>query len=223
MDITKRKDFIFVILAGFFVTNAIVAELIGGKLVTFFGLFTQSIGIILWPVVFLLTDIINEYYGKKGVRRLTYITVGLIAYTYILITIAMNLKATSFSPVQDDVFTTVFGQSQWIIVGSIIAFLVSQLVDVYFFWIFRNMTNGKMIWLRATASTVISQLFDTFIVQFIAFVLPGKWAFDEFLKNATIGYLFKLLVALALIPVIYFLHNIIHKYIKTAEEEGIKN
>ncbi len=223
MDITKRKDFIFVILAGFFVTNAIVAELIGGKLVTFFGLFTQSIGIILWPVVFLLTDIINEYYGKRGVRRLTYITVGLIAYTYILITIAMSLKATSFSPVQDDVFTTVFGQSQWIIVGSIIAFLISQLVDVYFFWIFRNMTNGKMIWLRATASTVISQLFDTFIVQFIAFVLPGKWAFDEFLKNATIGYLFKLLVALALIPVIYFLHNIIHKYIKTAEEEGIKN
>lgn len=223
MDITKRKDLVFVILAGFFVTNAIVAELIGGKLVTFFGLFTQSIGIILWPVVFLLTDIINEYYGKKGVRRLTYITVGLIAYTYILITIAMNLKATSFSPVQDDVFHTVFGQSQWIIVGSIIAFLISQLVDVYFFWIFRNLTNGKMIWLRATASTVISQLFDTFIVQFIAFVLPGKWAFDEFLKNATIGYLFKLLVALALIPVIYFLHNIIHKYIKTAEEEGIKN
>lgn len=223
MDITKRKDLVFVILAGFFVTNAIVAELIGGKLVTFFGLFTQSIGIILWPVVFLLTDIINEYYGKKGVRRLTYITVGLISYTYILITIAINMQATSFSPVQDEVFTTVFGQSQWIIVGSIIAFFVSQLVDVYFFWIFRNMTNGKMIWLRATASTVISQLFDTFIVQFIAFVLPGKWAFNEFLKNASIGYLFKLLVALALIPVIYFLHNVIHKYIKTAEEEGIKN
>jgi queuosine precursor transporter len=223
MDITKRKDLVFVILAGFFVTNAIVAELIGGKLVTFFGLFTQSIGIILWPVVFLLTDIINEYYGKKGVRRLTYITVGLIAYTYVLITIAMNMKATSFSPVQDDVFQTVFGQSQWIIVGSITAFLVSQLVDVYFFWIFRKMTKGKMIWLRATASTVISQLFDTFIVQFIAFVLPGKWAFDEFLKNASIGYLFKLMVALALIPVIYFLHNVIHKYIKTAEEEGIKN
>ena len=80
-----------------------------------------------------------------------------------------------------------------------------------------------MIWLRATASTVISQLFDTFIVQFIAFVLPGKWAFDEFLKNATIGYLFKLMVAVALIPVIYFLHGVIHKYIKTAEEEGVKN
>ncbi len=69
----------------------------------------------------------------------------------------------------------------------------------------------------------IKQLIDTFTVQFIAFVLPGKWAFDEFLKNATVGYFFKLMVALALIPVIYFLHNLIHKYIKTAEEEGVKN
>lgn len=223
MDITRRKDFIFLILAGFFITNAIVAELIGGKVVQFFGLFYQSIGIILWPVVFLLTDIINEYYGKKGVRRLTYITVGLITYTYILITVAMSIPAISGSPVPDDVFNKVFGQSQWIIVGSITAFFVSQLVDVYFFWVFNKMTNGKMIWLRATASTVISQLFDTFIVQFIAFVLPKKWTITEYIHNASMGYVFKLLVALALIPIIYFLHNLIHKYIKTAEEEGIKN
>ena len=127
MNLSKRKDIVFIILAGFFITNAIVAELIGGKLVQFFGLFTQSIGIILWPVVFLLTDIINEYYGKSGVRKLTYITVGLIIYTYILITIGINMQATNFSPVSDDAFKTVFGQSQWIIIGSIIAFLFSQL------------------------------------------------------------------------------------------------
>lgn len=223
MDLTKRKDIVFIILAGFFITNAIVAELIGGKLVQFFGLFTQSIGIILWPVVFLLTDIINEYYGKSGVRRLTYITVGIIIYAYIVITISINIHATNFSPVGDDAFKTVFGQSQWIMIGSIIAFLFSQLIDVYFFWVFRKLTKGKMIWLRATGSTVISQFFDTFIVQFIAFVLPGKWPFDEFVKNASMGYVFKLLVALALIPLIYLLHGIIHRYIKTAEEEGIKN
>jgi uncharacterized integral membrane protein (TIGR00697 family) len=223
MDLTKRKDIVFIILAGFFITNAIVAELIGGKLVQFFGLFTQSIGIILWPVVFLLTDIINEYYGKSGVRRLTYITVGIIIYTYIVVTISINVHATNFSPVGDDAFKAVFGQSQWIMIGSIIAFLFSQLIDVYFFWVFRKLTKGKMIWLRATGSTVISQFFDTFIVQFIAFVLPGKWPFDEFVKNASMGYVFKLLVALALIPLIYLLHGIIHRYIKTAEEEGIKN
>jgi uncharacterized integral membrane protein (TIGR00697 family) len=217
MDFTKRKDLVFLVLAGFFVTNAIVAELIGGKLVQFFGLFTQSIGIILWPVVFVLTDLINEHYGKQGVRKLTYITVGLIAYTYILISIGLQIKAVSFSPVNDSNFQAVFGQSQWIIVGSIVAFFISQLVDVYIFWIFRARTGHKMIWLRSTGSTVVSQLIDTFVVQFIAFVLPGKWAFNEFVRNAAWGYSFKLLVALCLIPLIYLGHFAINRFMKKDE------
>ncbi|MBI2722655.1 MAG: queuosine precursor transporter [Bacteroidetes bacterium] len=214
MYFKKRKDLVFIILAGFFVTNAIVAELIGGKLVQFFGLFTQSIGIILWPVIFILTDLINEYYGKDGVRKLTYITVGLITYTFILLTVALNIPAVGFSPVNDAVFKAVFGQSQWIIVGSITAFLLSQLVDVYVFWMFKNRTGGKMIWLRATGSTVVSQLVDTFVVQYVAFVLPGKWAFDEFITNASWGYAFKLLVAVCLIPLIYLGHYVIGKFLK---------
>ena len=214
MDLKNRKDIVFLVLAGFFITNAIVAELIGGKLVQFFGLFTQSIGIILWPVIFLLTDLINEYYGKDGVRKLTYITVGLISFTFIILSVALSIPATSFSPVSDTVFNTIFGQSQWIIVGSIIAFLLSQLVDVYVFWAFKKVTGDKHIWLRATGSTMVSQLIDTFVVQFIAFVLPGKWPFSEFLTNASWGYAFKLLVALALIPMIYLGHYVIGKYLK---------
>jgi uncharacterized integral membrane protein (TIGR00697 family) len=217
MDFNKRKDLVFITLAGFFITNAIVAELIGGKLVQFFGLFTQSLGIILWPVVFVLTDLINEHYGKKGVRKLTYITVGLIAYTFILLSVGMSIKAVAFSPVNDLNFNTVFGQSQWIIVGSLVAFLLSQLVDVYIFWQFKKWTGERMIWLRATGSTVISQLVDTFVVQFIAFVLPGKWALDEFLVNASWGYSFKLLVAIALIPVIYAGHYAINKFLRKEE------
>jgi len=213
VDLKSRKDVVFLVLAGFFITNAIVAELIGGKLVQFFGLFTQSIGIILWPVIFLLTDLINEYYGKDGVKKLTYITVGLISFTFLLLTVALKIPATSFSPVSDDNFKTVFGQSQWIIVGSIVAFLFSQLIDVYVFWAFKKVTGNKHIWLRATGSTMVSQLVDTFVVQFIAFVLPGKWPFDEFLTNASWGYAFKLLVALALIPMIYVGHFLIGKYL----------
>lgn len=213
MDLKSRKDIVFLVLAGFFITNAIVAELIGGKLVQFFGLFTQSIGIILWPVIFLLTDLINEYYGKDGVRKLTYITVGLISFTFILLSVALTIPATSFSPVSDSVFNTVFGQSQWIIVGSIVAFLCSQLIDVYVFWAFKKVTGDKYIWLRATGSTMVSQLVDTFVVQFIAFVLPGKWPFNEFIVNASWGYAFKLLVALALIPMIYVGHYVIGKYL----------
>jgi uncharacterized integral membrane protein (TIGR00697 family) len=220
MDFSKRKDVVFMVLAGFFITNAIVAELIGGKLVKFFGLFTQSIGIILWPVVFVLTDLINEHYGKQGVRKLTYITAALVSYMFILISIAINIKAVDFSPVNDDVFRTVFGQSQWIIVGSIIAFFISQLVDVYVFWLFRKRTGHRFIWLRATGSTLVSQLIDTFVVQFIAFVLPGKWAFNEFVKNAAWGYSFKLLVALCLIPLIYLGHFVINKFMETPEVEN---
>jgi uncharacterized integral membrane protein (TIGR00697 family) len=218
MNFKNRKDLVFIILAGFFVTNAIVAELIGGKLIQFFGLFTQSLGIILWPIVFILTDLINEHFGKQGVRKLTFITVALIIYTFILVTIGLNIKAVNFSPVNDENFKIVFGQSQWIMVGSIIAFLLSQLVDVSVFWLLRAKTGNKYIWLRATGSTVVSQLIDTFVVQFIAFVLPGKWAFNEFLKNACWGYSFKLLVALCLIPLIYVGHFAIKKFMGNTEK-----
>jgi queuosine precursor transporter len=223
MDFNKRKDLVFIILAGFFITNAIVAELIGGKLIQFFGLFTQSLGIILWPVVFVLTDLINEHYGKSGVRKLTYVTVALIAYTFILISVGLRIPAVAFSPVDDKNFMTVFGQSQWIIVGSILAFLISQLVDVYIFWVFRKRTGKRMIWLRATGSTLVSQMIDTFVVQFVAFVLPGTWTMEQLLHNASWGYAFKLLVALCMIPFIYLGHFAIDRYLNEDNTEPLES
>ncbi|MEW6774090.1 MAG: queuosine precursor transporter [Bacteroidota bacterium] len=217
MDFKNKKDLVFLVLAGFFITNAVTAELIGGKLVSFFGIFTQSIGIILWPVVFLLTDLINEHFGKDGVRKLTFITVGLIVYVYVLLSIAIQIPAVPFSPVNDSNFQTVFGQSQWIIIGSITAFVLSQLVDVYTFWMIRKATGKYMIWLRATGSTIISQLIDTFVVQFIAFVIPGYWTLSDFMVNAMYGYAFKLIVAVALIPLIYLGHTLIEKIIPSNE------
>jgi len=217
MNFSNRRDIVFLVLAGFFITNAIMAELIGGKLIQFFGLFTQSIGIILWPIIFILTDLINEHFGKDGVKKLTYITVGLISFAFIVLSIAINIPATPFSPVNNEVFKTVFGQSQWIIVGSIIAFLISQLVDVYTFLFFKKITGNKFIWLRATGSTLISQLVDTFVVQYIAFVLPSKWTLDEFITNASYGYTFKLIIAIALIPLIYVGHALINKFLEKSK------
>jgi uncharacterized integral membrane protein (TIGR00697 family) len=217
MNFSNRKDIVFLVLAGFFITNAIIAELIGGKLIQFFGLFTQSIGIILWPIIFILTDLINEHFGKDGVKKLTYITVGLISFAFIILSIAIKIPATSFSPVNNEVFKTVFGQSQWIIVGSIIAFLISQLVDVYMFLFFKKITGNKFIWFRATGSTLISQLVDTFVVQYIAFVLPAKWTFNEFITNASYGYVFKLFIAIALIPLIYIGHFFINKFLEKSK------
>ncbi|RTY84119.1 VUT family protein [Flavobacterium sp. LS1P28] len=210
-----KKELVFVILAGIFITNAVIAELIGGKLIQI-GPFVMSIGILPWPIVFLTTDLINEYFGEKGVKKLSLITAGLIAYSFLVLLFAINIPAAKgISPVNDEQFFAVFGQSMWIIVGSIIAFLVSQLIDVTVFWFFKNRTGNKKIWLRATGSTIISQLFDSFIVLGIAFWLPGKINFDTFLTSALTGYTFKLGIAILLTPLIYLGHYLIKNYLAT--------
>lgn len=220
MNFHSRKDILFLILAGFFITNALVAEMIGGKLIQI-GPFTQSIGILPWPIVFLATDIVNEYFGKKGVRTITFITVGLISYTFLLLWLGMQIPAVSFSPITDEGFNMVFGTGMYMIVGSVIAFLVSQLTDVFVFWVIRNKTGKGFIWLRATGSTAVAQLIDTFIVQFIAFVIPGVWTLSEFLKNASFGYVFKLGIALLIIPLIYLSHFLIDRYLGSQEAEKL--
>lgn len=214
-----RRVMVLLVLTGFFVTNAIIAEMIGVKLfevdLGILGSFIQSNGIILWPVVFLTTDLLNEFYGKRVVRTLSVMTACLIAFAFLVITLSIAVPASDISPVSEDEYVNVFGQSQWIIVGSITAFLVAQLIDVFVFFFFRGITGEKMIWLRATGSTVVSQLIDTFIVQGIAFYLPGKLTFSEFISIAFDGYLFKLIVAIALTPLIYaghfFIKNILKK------------
>ncbi len=210
---SSKKNLLYIILSGIFICNAVVAELIGGKLIQI-GPFVMSMGILPWPIVFLTTDLINEYFGEKGVKKLSYFTAGLICYAFLLLLLAINIPAAKgISPVSDEQFYAVFGQSMWIIVGSIIAFLVSQLIDVWVFHYFKNKTKGSKIWLRATGSTVISQLFDSFIVLGIAFYLPGKINLETFISSALTGYTFKLVVAILLTPLIYLSHSLIEKYI----------
>lgn len=209
----SKKDYVFVILAGIFITNAVVAELIGGKLIQI-GPFVMSIGILPWPIVFLTTDLINEYFGQKGVRKLSFITAGLIAYAFLILFLAIVVPAAKgISPVNDEQFMAVFGQSMWIIVGSITAFLISQLIDVMVFHYVKEKTGNKKIWLRATGSTVISQLIDSFIVLGIAFWLPGKINFETFISSALTGYTFKLSVAILLTPLIYLGHYLIRNFL----------
>jgi queuosine precursor transporter len=217
-----KKEVIYIILAGIFITNAIVAELIGGKLI-YVGKTLMSVGILPWPVVFIVTDLINEYFGKKGVQRLSFITAGLIAYAFFLLYIGMSIPAASGENfITDSQFNAVFGQSMWIIVGSITAFLVSQLIDVAFFNFFKRKTGSKMIWLRSTGSTVISQFFDSFIVLGIAFWLTGKMTTNQYITSGFTGYFVKLLIAVALTPLIYLGHYIIGKYIPK-EEKNTEN
>ncbi|MFD1603826.1 queuosine precursor transporter [Flavobacterium artemisiae] len=209
-----RKEIVFVVLSGIFITNAVVAELIGGKLIQI-GPFVMSIGILPWPVVFLTTDLINEYFGEKGVKKLSFITACLIAYAFLLLFMAIVIPAAKgISPVNDEQFQAVFGQSMWIIFGSLIAFMISQLIDVWIFWFFKRRTGEKKIWLRATGSTVISQLFDSFIVLGIAFWLPGKIDFKTYITSGLTGYVVKLTLAIVLTPLIYAGHHLIKNYLE---------
>jgi hypothetical protein len=215
MIFNSKKGTVFIILAGIFITNAITAEMIGSKIIQF-GPFILSIGIIPWPIVFITTDIINEFYGRSGVRKLSLITAALIAYVFLLLFLAIRVPSASYpniSTVSDSQFSAVFGQGMLIILGSLVAFLVSQFVDVAIFWAVRDKTGGKMMWLRSTGSTVISQLVDTFIVGAIAFWLPGKWTTKVYIEASLTGYVFKLGIAVLLTPIIYLAHKWIDKYL----------
>lgn len=212
MQLTK-KQIVFILLGGIFITNAIVAELIGGKLIEI-GPFILSVGILPWPIVFVATDLINEYFGKEGVKKLTYLTTGLIFYTFLILFMALVIPASCVSAVSDAAFKEVFGQGMWIIIASIIAFVCSQLLDASLFHLFKKKTGDRMIWLRSTGSTVISQLFDSFIVSGIAFWMTGKVSTEDYINMASTGYAFKLMLAVALTPLIYLGHYVIKKFLK---------
>ncbi len=226
----SSRDLVYLVLSGIFIANALLAEIIGAKLFQV-GPFVLSLGVIIWPVVFITTDLINEYFGKRGVKTLSLFTAVLVVYAFAVFLIGMRIPAVSFSPVQDGPFATVFGQSQWIIVGSIAAFLVSQFVDVFIFWAIRARTKGKLLWLRATGSTVVSQLVDTFIVGGIGLYLPGAlgllpegqvaMTFSQLVLTCLSGYTFKLIVAVAMTPVIYAGHSIIDGVLGQRESDHL--
>jgi|TARA_B110000908_G_scaffold172743_1_gene242638 uncharacterized integral membrane protein (TIGR00697 family) len=221
-----RKHWLFVFLAGLFITNAVTAELISNKLIEipisfdFFGgkvgPFVTIVGILPWPIVFLLTDLLNEFYGYKVVRRLSWITAILIAYCFIIVGIAMEIPAVNIegSNLSDDAaFNKVFGQAQMVIVGSICAFLVSQLLDAYIFTWIKSKTGEKFIWLRSTGSTLVSQFIDSYIVLYIGFVLPGSLSFADFMTIAPTNYFLKIIIAILLTPFIYLGHYVIRKHV----------
>ena len=226
-----RHLWLFVFLAGLFITNAVTAELISNKLVEIpfsfnlfgkeFGPFVTIIGILPWPIVFLLTDLLNEFYGKKAVQRLSWITAILIAYCFIIVLFALNIPAKQIPGADlttDAEFTKVFGQAPWIIVGSITAFLMSQLLDATLFQWIKKRTGNRMIWLRSTGSTVVSQLIDSYIVLYIGFVLPGKMNWSDYMTIAPTNYILKLLIAVSLTPLIYLGHYAVRQYLSKADK-----
>jgi uncharacterized integral membrane protein (TIGR00697 family) len=221
-----RSVRLWMVLAAIMITSAVVAELVSVKLfqVPFYAWlgidtpFTLTCGALLWPLVFLTTDTINEFFGRRAVRFVTWVTMAMIAWAFLIANLSIPIPAASFSPVPDDVFAKVFGQSSWIIVGSMMAFLLSQLVDVTVFHWIRRQLQGRHIWARATGSTLISQLIDSFVVIYIAFYgptlfgLPGV-SFEQAANIALSSFAYKVGVAIGLTPLIYVTHWLVHQWL----------
>ena len=245
---SSRPARLFLVLAGLFLTNALMAEFIGVKIFALedtlglppFGwqLFGQSgslsftAGVMLWPVVFVMTDVINEYYGARGVRLVSWLAVGFISYAFVFAYLAIALApagwwvtvgAANGVPDMQAAFAAIFGQGLWTIGGSITAFLIGQLIDVTVFHWIRRRTGERWIWLRATGSTAVSQLVDSFVVLYIAFVLgPQQWPISLFLAVGTVNYGYKLTMAIALIPLLYLARRLIRAYLGPATSEWLR-
>lgn len=233
MTSAERANRLFLVLAAFFVSNALLAEFIGVKIFALedtlgvapfeWNLFGQNgslnftAGTLVWPIVFVMTDVINEFFGKRGVRFISWLAVALISYGFVFAYLAISLAPASWwvgvaadqgVPDYQAAFAAVFGQGMWTIGGSLVAFLIGQLVDVSVFHRIRRATGERMVWLRATGSTAVSQLFDSLIVLYIAFVLgPQQWPTSLWLAVASMNYGYKMACAIALIPMLYLVRR----------------
>ena len=244
---------LFIVLAGIFVTNTLIAEVIGVKIfsledtmgvpranINLFGSsfsFHLTAGVLLWPVVFVMTDIIHEYYGPKGVRFLSFLTICLVCFSFIAYNAAIALAPSEYFSIgnniskPDDAFRGIFGQGLWIIIGSMVAFLIGQILDVLIFQRIKKITGEKNIWLRATGSTLVSQLIDSFVVLFIAFYLGKRiqtgqgdpWSLQQVMVTGTGNYMYKFVIALAMTPVIYVVHYAIERYLGKSTATDMKN
>ena len=205
---------IYIYLAGLFIASLIICNLIANKFITInlgFKTFTISAGILPYPITFLITDLLSEIYGIKSTRNIVWS--GFFASIFVLIVIFISKKFNSIpnSPVDNETFNIVFGNSWRIIFGSMTAYLFAQFIDIKIYHFWKKLTNGNHLWLRNNFSTIFSQLVDTSIVVTILFInaLSGK----EILYLIIDGWIFKMIIALIDTPILYLSNSIIKKYI----------
>lgn len=218
---------VYLWLAGLFVTSLLVADITGSKFFHFgeVGLFGRtmalehSVGMFAFPVTFLLTDLVNEYYGSKGARRITFLGLGMAAYAFLLIYAARVAPpaAPGRTFIAEESFDAVFAMSNRLYVASLTAFLLGQMTDIGMFWVFKKLTKGRMLWLRATGSTVVSQAIDSLTISFVlgygTVLASGETATTGFiLETAAKGYGLKVAIAVAITPLIYVGHGVMHRF-----------
>jgi uncharacterized integral membrane protein (TIGR00697 family) len=223
-----RREKLYSYLCGVFLTALLIGDTIGSKLFTVdipLGVTTLhatlSVGAIWFPITFLLTDVINEFYGSPGARFVTFLGFWMALLAFAILLIARKIPAASFSPIQQDVFENVFGNANRIFFASLLAYLIGQLVDISIFHWAKQLTQSRHIWLRSTGSTLVSQLIDTLVVTYVAFW--GKLAPVELRRAATTSYIVKVLLAVGLTPVIYAMHGLIHRKLGIGEAPAVED
>lgn len=249
---TNKRTNLYIFLSALFLTNAVVAEIIGVKIFSVEALlgtkpaqihlfsdfildFNLTAGAVIWPFVFITSDIINEYFGKAGVRRISFLTAGFIAFSFLIIYLVTTLPPAQFwldvnatdpggNPINiNNAFGMIFRQGLGIIIGSLTAFLIGQILDVSVFHSLKKITGSRAIWLRATGSTLVSQLVDSFVVLGIAFYVFGNWSLTQVLAVGIINYIYKATSAIVLTPLLYLAHFIIDRYLGKEHAEQLAN
>lgn len=203
-----QANFLFLCLSSIFIASLVSCNLIFQKFfqidiwVPFLGIYTfqQSVGLLPYPITFIVTDIISELYGKQKANQV--VTAGLLASLFMLLIVTVSDKIPS-APfgVGSEVFSQVFGLSSAAVFASMMAYLFAQYIDVRLFHFWKKLTNGKHLWLRNNASTIFSQLIDTTLVIFILFV--GVWSSKQIFSGIIDGWIFKMMIALIDTPIIY--------------------
>jgi uncharacterized integral membrane protein (TIGR00697 family) len=211
---TRRRQLLYLWLAGLFVSALVVADLIGGKLFRVAGV-DLSCGMLAFPITFVLTDVLNEFYGSRLTRQVTYVGLGAAALAFLVINVALRAPTSPESPLSAADFDRVFGLSARLYVASLAAYIIGQLMDIAVFASLRRLTGERLLWLRATGSTLVSQAVDTAVVSVVFWV--GLKPLGFIAKMAAASYVMKFVVAVAMTPIIYAVHALVLRVIKVEE------
>ncbi len=220
---------IYILLGALFITSLVVSNLIFQKFfywhpfnVEIFGanLFEISVGILPYPITFLITDLISEIYGKKNANQVVITGIFASIFSLLIILIADSVPAIANSPVDDVLFTKVFGQSAIAVFASMTAYLFAQFIDIQIYHFWKRLTKGKHLWLRNNFSTWFSQFIDTFsILMLLCFFEVLPW--ESFSGLLISGFLFKVLVAALDTPFLYIGVHLFRKKFRLKINEEI--
>jgi len=201
---------LYVYLGAIFVACLLLGDIIGGKTIgTPLG--PISVGIIPFPVTFLLTDVVNDFYGRKGAVFLTWLGFFMALLAYVVLQVSTWIHADPSTYFTQQEFSKVFGGSAQLFIASIVAYLIGQILDIQVFQFWKALTQSKHLWLRATGSTILSQVIDTVTINVIFWRWTAKMDWGWIGLKAGREYLIKLVVAIALTPAVYAVHAFVVK------------